>query len=164
MKTYKKIMGAIAECEKIVMSLVLVFVTVITFVNVLVRKLTTSQFAWSEELVINLFVLMIMLGCALCVRDGSLITLSLVFDRLKLGGKKVLVVICTIANMAFWIFIFWAGYDKVLTVMANGKLTSSLHWPEWVFQIFLPIGAVFLILHTIEYFVEFMAKKGDDNA
>ena len=52
MKTYKKIMDVIAECEKIVMSLVLVFVTVITFVNVLVRKLTTSQFAWSEELVI----------------------------------------------------------------------------------------------------------------
>lgn len=161
MKTYKKIMGAIAEFEKIVMSLVLVFVTVITFINVVVRKLTTSQFAWSEELVINLFVLLIMLGCALCVREGSLITLSLVFDRLKLKGKKVLVCIVTVANIAFWVLLLWAGYDKVLTVMGNGKLTSSLHWPEWVFQIFLPIGAVFLILHSIEYFIDFMSKKGD---
>ncbi len=38
MKVYKKIMDVIAEIEKIVMSLVLVFVTVITFVNVVVRK------------------------------------------------------------------------------------------------------------------------------
>ena len=83
MKAYKKIMGGIAEFEKIVLSVILVFVTVITFANVVVRKLTTSQLAFTEELVINLFVLMIMLGCALSAREGSLISLSLIFDRLK---------------------------------------------------------------------------------
>ncbi len=159
MKVYKKIMDVIAEIEKIVMSLVLVFVTVITFVNVVVRKLTTSQFAWTEELVINLFVLLIMLGCALCVREGGLITLSLVFDRLKRKGQKVLVIICTVADCVFWAFILKAGYDKVITVMNNGKLTSSLRWPEWVFQIFLPIGAVLLLLHTVEYCIDFLAAK-----
>ena len=102
MKAYKKIMGGIAELEKIVTSLVLTFVTLITFANVVVRKLSDSQFAWTEELVINLFVLLIMLGCGLCTREGSLISLSLIFDRLKVGGKKVLVVITTIVNTVFW--------------------------------------------------------------
>ncbi len=159
MKVYKKIMDVIAEIEKIVISIILVIVTLITFANVVVRKLSTSQFAWSEELVINLFVLLIMLGCALCVRDGSLISLSLVFDRLKLGGQKVLVVICTIANCVFWVFIFKAGYDKVVTLMGNGRLTPSLGLPEWYFQAFLPIGAVFLLLHSIEFIIDFMGKK-----
>ena len=67
------------------LSVILVFVTVITFANVVVRKLSDSQFAWTEELVINLFVLMIMMGCALCAREGSLISLSLVFDQLQEG-------------------------------------------------------------------------------
>ena len=49
MKTYKKIMDVIAECEKIVMSLVLVFVTVITFVNVLVRKLFLRQTVFNSQ-------------------------------------------------------------------------------------------------------------------
>lgn len=159
MKVYKKIMDVIAEIEKIVMSLVLVFVTVITFVNVVVRKLTTSQFAWTEELVINLFVLLIMLGCALCVREGGLITLSLVFDRLKRKGQKVLVIICTVADCVFWIFILWAGYDKVVTLLHNGRMTAALHMPEWVFQLFLPIGAVLLLLHTVEYCIDFMSAK-----
>ena len=56
MKAYKKIMNGVAAVEKIVLSLILVFVTVITFANVVVRKLTTSQLAFTEELVINLFV------------------------------------------------------------------------------------------------------------
>lgn len=159
MSVYKKIMDVIAEIEKVVMSLVLALVTVITFANVLVRKLSDSQFAWTEELVINLFVLMIMLGCALCAREGSLISLSLIFDRLKVGGKKVFTLIITVANTAFWVLLMKTGIDKVATQMANGKHTFSLGWPEWVFTIFLPIGCVFLILHTIEFCIDVMAEN-----
>lgn len=161
MKAYKKIMDVVAELEKIVTSVILVFVTALTFVNVLVRKLTDSQFAWTEELVINLFVLLIMLGCGLCAREGSLISLSLIFDRLKVKGRKIFVFIITLANTAFWIILLKTGYEKVLTQMANGKLTSSLGWHEWVFTIFLPIGAVFLILHTIEFFIDTMRGESD---
>lgn len=157
MKAYKSIMNGVASLEKIVLSVITVFITAITFINVVVRKLTDSQFAWSEELVINLFVLTIMLGCALAIREGSMITLSLVFDRLKLGGKKVFVVIITIANAAFWILLLKTGWDKVLSQIASGKHTTSLNWPEWVFTIFLPIGSIFLILHTIEYLIDFMS-------
>lgn len=159
MKAYKKIMGGIAEFEKIVLSIILVFVTVITFANVVVRKLSDSQFAWTEELVINLFVLMIMMGCALCAREGSLISLSLVFDRLKVGGKKIFVAIITVANTVLWVLLLKTGIDKVLSQMHSGKLTSSLGWPEWMFTIFLPIGAVFLVLHTIEFCVDVMTNN-----
>lgn len=161
MKAYKKIMDVVAELEKIVTSVILVFVTALTFVNVLVRKLSNSQFAWTEELVINLFVLLIMLGCGLCAREGSLISLSLIFDRLKVKGRKIFVTIITVANTAFWVILLKTGYEKVLTQMANGKLTSSLGWHEWVFTIFLPIGAVFLILHTIEFFIDTMRGESD---
>ena len=161
MKAYKKIMNGVAEFEKIVLSIILVVVTVITFANVVVRKLSDSQFAWTEELVINLFVLLIMLGCGLCAREGSLISLSLIFDRLKVTGRKIFVFIITLANTAFWIILLKTGYDKVLTQMANGKLTSSLGWHEWVFTIFLPIGSVFLILHTIEFFIDTMRGESD---
>lgn len=159
MSVYKKIMDVIAGIEKVVLSLVLVFVTMITFANVVVRKLSDSQFAWTEELVINLFILMIMLGCALCARDGSLISLSLIFDRMKVGGKKVFVLIITVANTIFWVVLMKTGIDKVLTQMANGKRTFSLGWPEWVFTIFLPIGCLFLILHTIEFCIDVMSEN-----
>ena len=154
MKAYKKLMDIVAELEKIVTSVILVFVTILTFANVWVRYLTTSQFAWSEELTINLFVLLIMMGCGLSARDGSLISLSLVFDRLGVMGKKIFVAIITVANCAFCAIIFKTGIDKVITQMANGKKTPSLLLPEWMFTIFLPIGAVFLILHTIEYCID----------
>lgn len=160
MKAYKKLMTIIAAVEKSVLSVVLVIVTVITFANVVVRKLTSSQFAWSEELIINLFVLLIMLGCALAAREGSLISLSLIYDRLHTGAKKVFVTIITVFNLAFWGVLIKTGFDKVVNQMGTGKHTSSLQWPEWVFTIFLPIGAIFLVLHTIEFFIDNVVGDG----
>lgn len=159
MKGYKKLMDAVAEIEKIVISAVLVVVTAITFVNVVIRKLSetslpVTQFAWTEELVINLFVLLIMLGCALAAREGSLISLSLIYDRLKTGGKKAFIAVITLASLVFWILLIKTGFEKVANQMASGKQTPSLDWPEWVFTIFLPIGAIFLVLHTVEFFVD----------
>ena len=159
MNVYKKIMNVVAEIEKLVLSLVLVFVSVITFANVVVRKMTDSQFAWTEELVINLFILLVMLGCALCAREGSLISLSLIFDLLKVRGKKVFVAIVTVANTAFFLVLMKTGFDKVAIQIANGKHTFSLGWPEWVFTIFLPIGCVFLVLHTIEFCIDVMTNN-----
>lgn len=165
MKAYKKVMDVVAEIEKIVISAVLVVVTAITFINVVIRKLSetslpVTQFAWTEELVINFFVLLIMLGCALAAREGSLISLSLIYDRLKTGGKKAFICIITLASLFFWILLIKTGFDKVANQMATGKQTPSLDWPEWVFTIFLPIGAIFLLLHTVEFFVDNVVCDG----
>lgn len=161
MKTYKKLMDGVAAVEKLVLVVVSVIVTVITFANVVVRYLTPNSFAWSEELVVNLFILMIMLGCALCARDGALISLSLVFDRLSVKVKKIFVIIITVASFAFWYVLLTTGVDKVLSQMASHKETFSLRWPEWVFTIFLPIGAVFLLIHTIEFLVDVLRGEAD---
>ena len=159
MKAYKKLMDGIATIEKIVVSVILVAVTALTFANVVVRKFTSSQFAFTEEVVINVFILLIMMGCALSIREGSMISLSLIFDRLQKGGKKVFVGIITIANLAFFLLLFKTGLDKVLVQMANGKRTFSLGLPEWVYTIFLPIGCFFLVLHTIEFFIDVMTDN-----
>ena len=161
MKAYKKIMDGVAWIEKVILIIVSVVVTVITFVNVVVRYLTPMSFAWSEELVVNLFVLMTMVGCGLCVREGSLISLTLIFDHLSVKAKKVCEVIIAVANCSFWAILLVTGADKVMSQIASGKTTFSLRWPEWVFTIFLPIGAVFLLLHSIEYLIDVMRGEAD---
>lgn len=165
MEVYKKLMNGLAFIEKLVLSVVLVFVTALTFTNAILRKLSevveVNQIAWTEEIVINLFVLLIMLGCALAVREGGLITLSLVFDRFRANGtgQKVFVWIITVVNCAFWVLLLKTGIDKVVNQISTGKRTPILGMPEWRFTLFLAIGAFLLIVHSIEYLVDFMGRK-----
>ena len=45
--------------------------------------------------------------------------------------------------------------DKVITQLENGKRTFVLNWPEWIFWSFVPIGAGCMILHFVEYCLDF---------
>lgn len=157
MRVYKKIMDGISKIEIFILIMVTVVVTAITFANVLSRFVFHASFSWSEELVINIFILMVMLGCALSTREGSMITLSLVFDNVRVTGKKFLTMIDTVVNLVFYAILIWTGFAKVASQLATGKETFSLGWPEWIFTILLPVGSIFVALHAIEYMVDVLS-------
>jgi TRAP-type C4-dicarboxylate transport system, small permease component len=161
MKVYKQIMNGLAWFEKAVLIAVSVVITAFTFANVLSRFVFHASLSWSEELVVNLFIIMIMFGCSLCAREGTLISLSLIFDMLKAKGKKIFVVIITIFNSAFCILLMNTGFAKMAKEMKMNVTTPSLGWPQWIFTILLPIGALFLLIHTIEFFVDVMANQAE---
>ncbi len=161
MKIYEKIMDALAVVEKLILIVTGLGTTFITFFAVVGRKTGWYKFTWSEEIVINVFIIMIMCGCALATREGGMISLSLIYDIVSLKAKKVIAAISNAVCIAFYIIVIKTGFDKVATQIATNKRTSILLWPEWVFMIFLPIGAILLTLHTIEYLMKVFAMKED---
>ncbi len=161
MKTYKMIMNTLARIEEWVAMIVMVVVTVFTAANVFARYVLSSSISWSEELVVALFVLMTMLGGALSAREGSLVSLTLIYDLLSEKWKKIFTVISIVTSLFFCYVLIKYGFSKVFTQMANGSETFSLRWPEWVFSIYLPIGAVCMTIHFIEYLIDMMVGKKD---
>ena len=158
MKVYKKIMDILGYLESAVQVVIGIVITVIAFANVCVRYLSNGKLAYTEELTVNIFVLMIMCGCALCARSGSLISLSLVFDLAGKKGKKILAVIFTIFSIAFYAVIVYTGWDKTATLLHQHKLTASLLIPEAYFMMALPLGGILLILHSIEYLLGILTE------
>lgn len=159
MNVYKKLMNGLAFVEQVVLVIVMAVVTVLTSANVFSRYVIHSSLSFTEELVVALFVLMTMLGAALCAREGSLVSLTLIYDNLSKTGRKVFTVIVVVVSIFFcWILVKY-GMSKVITQMNNGSETFSLRWPEWIFTIFLPIGGVCMILHFIEFLLDNLFGK-----
>ena len=134
MKVYKKIMNGVAFVEKLILVLSTILIVVLTVGNVLSRKILHQSWSFTEELVVAVFVLITLLAAALAARDGELVNLSLLPDRL----------------------------DKVITQLANGKRTFVLNWPEWIFWSFVPIGAACMTLHMIEYLIDTFVKAKEE--
>ena len=157
MKIYKKIMNALAAVEKIVLVISTLLILVLTVGNVFSRKVIHRSWSFTEELVVAVFVLITLLAAALACREGELVSLTLVTDRLP---KKL--------NIIFSVILFKYGMDKVITQLQNGKRTFVLNWPEWIFWSFVPIGAGCMILHFIEFCLDFCCKtdsaKNTDNS
>ena len=162
MKVYKKIMNGLAFVEKLVLVLSTILIVVLTVGNVLSRKVLHQSWSFTEELVVAVFVLITLLAAALAARDGELVNLSLLPDRLAAKARRILLVVNTAFSVAFTVVLFKYGMDKVLTQLANGKRTFVLNWPEWIFWSFVPIGAACMTLHMIEYLIDTFVKAKEE--
>ena len=140
MKIYKKIMNALAAVEKIVLVISTLLILVLTVGNVFSRKVIHRSWSFTEELVVEL------------------VSLTLVTDRLPKKLKKPSVILITVLSIIFSVILFKYGMDKVITQLQNGKRTFVLNWPEWIFWSFVPIGAGCMILHFIEFCLDFCCK------
>lgn len=164
MKTYKKIMNAVAAVEKFILTISTLLILVLTVGNVFSRKVIHRSWSFTEELVVAVFVLITLMAAGLACREGDLVSLTLVTDRLPEKLKKPSAILITVLSVIFTAVLFKYGMDKVITQIENGKRTFVLNWPEWIFWSFVPIGAVCMILHFIEYCVDFCTgnlKKED---
>lgn len=159
MKFYKSIMNVLGWIESAIQVIIGIVITVIAFTNVCVRYLSNGQLAYTEELTVNIFVLMIMCGCALCARDGSLISLSLIYDSVGKKGKKILAWIFSIFSIIFYVFVVYTGWEKTAQLLQQHKLTASLLIPEGWFMAALPLGGILLILHTIEHLIDILTEQ-----
>ena len=158
MRTDKKIMNAVTAVEKVILIVSTLLILVLTVGNVFSRKVLHRSWSFTEELVVSVFVLITLLAAALACREGELVNLTLVTDRLPEKLKKPSAIFITVCNLVFTGILFYYGMDKVLTQLENGKRTFVLNWPEWIFWAFVPVGAGCMILHFIEYCLDFCWK------
>ena len=159
MKGYKKLMDFVALVEKAVLAATMILILVLTVGNVFSRKVIHQSWSFTEELVVAIFVLITLLGAALSAREGGLVGLNLVTERLPKSCKKnPSVILIPVLSIIFSVILFKYGMDKVITQLQNGKRTFVLNWPEWIFWSFVPIGSVCMVLHFIEYCVDECAK------
>ena len=88
MKGYKKLMDIVAMVEKTVLVVTMILILVLTVGNVFSRKVIHQSWSFTEELVVAIFVLITLLGAALSAREGGLVGLNLVTERLPKSAKK----------------------------------------------------------------------------
>lgn len=162
MKTYKKFMDALAFVEKLVLVASTLLILVLTVGNVFSRKVIHQSWSFTEELVVAVFVLITLMAAALACREGELVSLTLVTDNLPKGLRKPSMIIITVLSIIFTCILFKYGMDKVITQMANGKRTFVLNWPEWIFWSFVPIGSGCMVLHFLEYCIDFCCRREED--
>ncbi len=159
MNAYRKFMGVVVKIENVVLACSMLLVLVLTFGNVIARKVFQHSWGFTEEIVVAVFVLLSLLGAGLAARDdGGLIGLDLIPGMVGLKGKKRLNLISSIICIL---------YNVILLVMAVGRMLSDatktpiLGIPKAYFWGFVVVGAVSLILHQIENCINMQTRKNE---
>jgi len=130
----------------------LVFLMLITFIDVLGRYLFNAPVTYSVELTELAMGLVIILGLCLTTYNKTHISVDLLTTMLPKGVLAVLTRLSAITGVIFIGMMAWNFWGKVATTKSDGLATQVLFWPVYPFAAIMAVAATFAALISL-YFV-----------
>lgn len=145
--------------EEILGSVILMVMAVITFANVITRYFIFRALAFTEEVTINLFVWLVMLGTAIAFKKGTNLSMTLLYEALPKGGKKACFYFATALSLFFFGLLAYLGYIEVMDEIDLGVITESLAIPVYVYTIALPVFSVLIVIRILQAAAETVRRN-----
>lgn len=137
--------------EDVLGSILLAIMVTIAFINVIVRYCTAFSFAWTEEITVNFFVWITMLGTAKAFRSGSHLAMSLVYDSFSRKGKIICYVFACIVCLIFFGALFYTGVKEVIDEYELDAISESMGIPVWWYTIATPLFSLLIIFRMLQH-------------
>ena len=153
-------MKFIEKFEKFVACASVSVMAILVFVNVIARFIFNSPLAVADEMSCYLFVLMSFMGTAIAARRKAHLGLTIVTDKLSPSAARKVQVLMYLIVAVFCLLIVVFGIEMVMSQYALGQETATMQWPEWIYGLFVPVGAAFALLAFLSVAVK--TAKGEE--
>lgn len=125
---------------------ILLFVmAAIAFINVVSRYVINLSFAATEEITINLFVWLTVVGSGIAFERGGQLGMVTLYNLLPNKLKKFAILLSAMLSAALFvlvdIYIIQAIYDEITLFWA---ISPALGIPVWIYYLGVPILSVFV--------------------
>lgn len=148
--------------EDVLGAILLAMMVTVAFVNVIVRYCTSFSFAWSEELTVNFFVWIVLLGSAKAFRHGEHLGVSLFHDILPPFGKHLCDLLFLLLCIGFFAALCLTGSLEVMDEYELESVSESLGIPVWWYTIATPLLSLLVILRICQWqWAKWRQGKGD---
>lgn len=141
----------ISNVEEVLCALIFLAMTLLGFANVMVRYLSDRSLASTEELLINGFLLLTVLGASIAAKRGDHLAVTILFDLLPGRGKIVLVVVSTMLGVLLLAAAAWYTAELVSNQLASGMQSYALQVPAWYYSIGVPVAFLLVMLRFIQH-------------
>lgn len=145
--------------EEYIMAISLTIMVMINFGNVLSRYFLHTSWAFTEELLVILFVWNTMLASAVAFKYGAHLGLSALTDLLPEKMQKYVIVFSAVLTIGLMVILARYGADMVANSIKYHNKTPAMDLPEWVASISISVGAVIIILRVIETTIISLKQK-----
>ena len=152
-------MKFIEKFEKFVACASVSVMAILVFVNVIARFIFNSPLAVADEMSCYLFILMSFMGTAIAARRKAHLGLTIVTDKLSPSAARKVQVLMYLIAAVFCLLIVVFGIEMVMSQYALGQETATMQWPEWIYGLFVPVGAAFALLAFLSVAVK--TAKGE---
>ncbi|WP_413332336.1 TRAP transporter small permease [Brevibacterium sp. GP-SGM9] len=125
-------------------------IVIVTFINVLSRYIFQSSLAFTEEITINLLVVLTMMGAVVGIRLGAHLGFTYLVENAKATTRRTLILVSTALMIVFLaVLLIWGG-EMMINQAIRGRATPSLGFPQWLFTLSIPLAGLLGIIRSIQ--------------
>ncbi|WP_294446968.1 TRAP transporter small permease [uncultured Mailhella sp.] len=139
-----------ARFEELLGAILLAVMACISFINVIMRYCTNLSFSSSEELTVNFFVWIVLLGTARAFREGNNFSMNLLYDAMPRPVRKLLYIFGTLCSIIFFAALCWQGYIEVVDEIELEVVSESLAIPVWLYTMATPLFSALIIVRILQ--------------
>ena len=140
----------IDRIETLLMVLLLLAMTGVTFVQVVMRYVFNSGFPWALELTIYLFSALVLLGAGNLMKHNAHLGVSAFVQLFSAPVRKGMGLTAALACIVYAVLLAYGSWFYVQRMFQIGIATHDLHLPKWVPLSVLPIGLGIFALRSLQ--------------
>lgn len=126
------------------------FMTLITFVQVILRYGFNTGLVWSLEATVYAFSWLVLIGMSYGVRTGGHIAANLVVTKLTGRTRKWTGLAATALCLIYASLLLFGSIALTDRLIQLGHYARDLPFPRWALSLILPIGFALLTLRLVQ--------------
>jgi C4-dicarboxylate transporter DctQ subunit len=136
--------------EEGAISFLLAVMTLITFVQVILRYVFNTSILWGIEASTYLFGWLVLIGISYGVKTGSHIGVDALVNLLPTRGKQVAGVIAGLLCVVYAVFMLVGSWNYFETVYEIGVTGEDIPIQRWIMIVILPVGFLLLLYRLVQ--------------
>lgn len=154
----KKVVQFLNTLEDNICGILLAYMTITAFINVVARYVFLASLPWVEELNQAGLVILTYVGAAVALKRGAHLGLTIITDRLPEKAGYIVFILGCIAGLFFCFIGCKYGYAMAAREYVSNVRTQGMQWPEFLYAMWLPIGCVVLAIRFVQQ-IYYAVKK-----
>ena len=140
----------INRLEEILIAWLLGFMTLLTFVQVVLRYVFNSGWVWSLEATTYSFAALVLVGMSYGVRTQAHIAVDLVTRKLPTMPSAIVKLTATVVCVAYALLMLYGSSIFVSSLYTLGNLARDVPAPKWLLTMTMPLGFILLTWRFLE--------------
>jgi len=136
--------------EEAFMVVVLTFMTLLTFLQVVLRYAFDAGFVWSLEVTTYAFAWFALVGMSYGVRAKAHIAVDLLTDRLPPRAARAAALVALACGLAYCALMIYGSAAFVDRLRVLGTNARDIPLPRWLLTGIMPIAFVLLALRLVQ--------------
>ena len=140
----------IYQFEKWLAILLLAGIFGITFMQVILRYIFNTGFAWVPEIAVFAFITATLVGCSTGTVSGVHVGVDVLVKKFPVRIYKFFMVFAHICGICLYAFISYVCYLFVMYFREMGQVSIVTEIPIWTMILYMPVAFAFTAFHHVE--------------